>query len=157
MGVATIRSKHLMKHGAWTQMRGVSIHHTTEAEQQGVSVTAFKCPQVGPCLVIHEVPTQHWGFCPMPPAVRHTSLALVGQPWARGPGAGGSWLCRSLTHHFSHGQDFWKHFPTGLRSSSTLAPQCFLKRLQQMKKATTAVMTTKARARWKLSQQAAMK
>lgn len=70
---------------------------------------------------------------------------------------GGIWPCLFLTHHFSHGQDFWKHFETGLRSSNTFAPQCFLKRLQQMKKTTTAVMTTKARARWKLSQQAAIK
>jgi len=65
--------------------------------------------------------------------------------------------CLLPAHHFSHGQDFCKHFQRGLRSVNTFAPQYFLKRLQHTKKMTTAVITTKARARWKLSQHAAMK
>lgn len=65
--------------------------------------------------------------------------------------------CLVPAHHFSHGQDFCKYFQRGLRSINTFAPQYFLKRLQHTKKMTTAVIMTKARARWKLSQHAAMK
>lgn len=79
-----------------------------------------------------------------------SALVVLAEPWEGIQVLGGIWPCLLLTHHLSHGHDFWKHFPMGWRRSRTFAPQCFLKMPQQMKKATTAVMTTKARARWKL-------
>lgn len=79
-----------------------------------------------------------------------SAVPVLAEPWDGARVLGGIWPCLLLTHHFSHGQHFWKHFPTGRRRSRTFAPQCFLKISQQMKKITTAVMITKARARWKL-------
>lgn len=109
-GDVTLRDMHLMKPGAQMQMRGTTSRQATEVERwrQAISAMAFTWQgrASSPMRCLHN--TRAHAQChqlSVTPAPLWPDDHRIGDP-----GSGEMRPCLFLTHHFSHGQDFWKHF-----------------------------------------------
>lgn len=109
-GDVTLRAVHLRKPGSQMQMRGTASHQATEVERwwQAISATAstwqgHASPSMR-CLHNTRAHPQCYQLS-VTPAPLWPDNHRIGDP-----GSGEMRPCLLLTHHFSHRQDFWKHF-----------------------------------------------